>query len=1081
MSNIWDRERLLRSTVLAGFAAAGLAISPAYAQDNDDEDAQAEDRIVVTGSRIQRAGIDTVYPAISVDAQVLEDRAFTNLADALNEVPTFGNPDATPQGAQNTFSVGQNFVDFLGLGSQRTLTVVNGRRFVSSNTPVIFGETGGLQVDFNVLPIALIDRIETISVGGAPIYGSDAIAGTINVITRDDYEGFEIGGQYGVTAEGDAEESQFTVVAGANFDGGRGNVALSMEFFNQKELLRFARPWRTENNPGMVTVSAGSALLGGGQNANFIARNQRLNLFVNGGLIAPGNFTIPSFGIGAMSDGNFYQFDGSGQLVNYTPGTHLGGSAFFTYGGDGPDFFDQVSQIQSPLERFVLSGQAHYDITNNIRFSTDFQFANTSADELVNQGGFQTWPFGGTSSGLTIQSDNPLLTTQAQGVLAGLGVAQFGLHRFNNDIIDSMNSNEVHLWRATAGLQGDFELGGRAFGWDVSVVHGESDAESRREMIIDGRFINAIDAIRLTAADLAAINPDATAAENAILAVSGTANAGVGDIVCRAAYQQAAGTLPAGPNSPPSGSGVTDTDLIFVSGCIPLDIFGENRASQEALDWVTGLAFGVTDIEQTIYTANFNGELFDLPAGPFSFNIGYEAREERANFLVDAASQVALGRSSPIPSTGGRYTTSEQYVELLIPVVSEDMDIPFLQFAEIQAAYRDIDNSQAGPGETWTVGGRFSIIPDVMFRANYTESLRAPSLVELFTPITQTFSFASDPCDFRFAAGGNNPAVRQANCAADIGAGYDPTTFTSNIVNATGRGRTGGNPNLTNETSEAYAVGMTIEPERFIENLLISVDYTNLELSNAIGSISLTNLLQACYDSASFPNNAACAAFTRDATGQIVDFQTGQGNFDSLDYEGLDLLVNYNFDVANALGRLPFGLVNSDSDLGGLEITARLNKRINRGTVLAGAPQGNTIGGFSDPEYAGTFDFAWTKDNTRVFWRTVWQDESLVTADANSTQQYFDLDAVVASGGGYTLADLNAARINTTEARFIHNMSVSHIFTDAFPGLGTDTFVQFNINNVFDHRPGVIQQSLGHFGFDELLGRRYTIRLRTVY
>jgi len=194
----------------------------------DQEEVEIEG-ITVTGSRIKRAGIDTVYPGISVGIEELEDGAFTNIADALNQIPSFGNPDATPFGAQNQFSVGQNFVDFLGLGSQRTLTLVNGRRFVSANVPSIFGESGGQQVDFNVIPVALVERIETIGVGGAPIYGSDAIAGTINVILKNRYEGMQITMQRGATSKKDGDFDKISLVAGANFSDGRGNVTLSME------------------------------------------------------------------------------------------------------------------------------------------------------------------------------------------------------------------------------------------------------------------------------------------------------------------------------------------------------------------------------------------------------------------------------------------------------------------------------------------------------------------------------------------------------------------------------------------------------------------------------------------------------------------------------------------------------------------------------------------------------------------------------------------------------------------------------------------------------------------------------------
>ncbi|NIO41893.1 MAG: TonB-dependent receptor plug domain-containing protein, partial [Burkholderiales bacterium] len=181
MNNLLFRKFLVGVAVLVG-SSTFMFVPQALAQEGGS-DADVEE-IIVTGSRIKRAGVDTFYPAVLVDGAELDDGAFTNLADALNQIPSFGVPDAEPFGGQNAFSVGQNFVDFLGLGSQRTLTLVNGRRFVSSNTPSLFGESGGLQVDYNAIPVALIERIETIGVGGAPIYGSDAIAGTINIILK---------------------------------------------------------------------------------------------------------------------------------------------------------------------------------------------------------------------------------------------------------------------------------------------------------------------------------------------------------------------------------------------------------------------------------------------------------------------------------------------------------------------------------------------------------------------------------------------------------------------------------------------------------------------------------------------------------------------------------------------------------------------------------------------------------------------------------------------------------------------------------------------------------------------------------
>src|SRR5690606_27336473 len=145
---------------------------------------------------------------IVIGSDLIEKRGITTIGEALESIPAFGPPPSSAVGTQTGgFGSGQSFVEFFGLRSQRTLTLVNGRRYVSSNTTSIFGPAAaGSQVDLNTIPTLMVDRIETIAVGGAPIYGSDAIAGTVNIILRDEYEGIKLGAQYGVSARGDAPE-----------------------------------------------------------------------------------------------------------------------------------------------------------------------------------------------------------------------------------------------------------------------------------------------------------------------------------------------------------------------------------------------------------------------------------------------------------------------------------------------------------------------------------------------------------------------------------------------------------------------------------------------------------------------------------------------------------------------------------------------------------------------------------------------------------------------------------------------------------------------------------------------------------
>ncbi|HET6628262.1 MAG TPA: TonB-dependent receptor [Woeseiaceae bacterium] len=1052
-----------------------IATAPAsFAQEEDATQAASGDieEITVTGSRIPRPGVDTFYPAVSVGTEELENNAFTNVADALNEIPAFGNPDATPLGVQNSFSIGQNFVDFLGLGSQRTLTLVNGKRFVSSNSPIVFGESGGLQVDFNVIPLALVDRIEVIGVGGAPIYGSDAIAGTINVVLKDRFEGVEVGYRFGPSEQGDADFYHATFVAGTNFAEDRGNITFSAETYEQDSLLRKTRPFFSDNEPFFAedTVNPTDPNVA----ISRIFRDQRINILTFGGLASttdPCPFAvferciIPSFGVGAFPDGNFYEFDPSGNLVQYTPGAVAPGSFFFALGGDGEDFFDLVEQLQSPLKRDIFTARMNYDILENVRFYSNVLYANTQSKELVRQGGFQTFAFGGTSRELVFPTDHPFLTQQAQDVFAANGMTEFTLHRFNNDIIDPSSFREQHLWRYVAGLQGDFELAGRNWNWEAYAIRGESDGTTLGEGIIDARFLNAIDVRQLTAADLAAV----PGGEFALLGLSGTATAGVGDIICESVFQAAIGNI-----TGVSGNGVTDSDLPFIQGCVPLNLFGEGVRSDAARQWVTGRELTKTDIDQTIYNVNFGGELFELPAGALGFNVGYETRKEEAVFQPGVGSAIPLTRSSAFQRTGGEYETDEIFGEVLIPVVSPDMGIPFLDMAEINGAVREIDNSLAGGATVWTAGGRFAPVADITFRGNYTESIRAPSLVELFAPITGSFSFADDPCDNRFVGEGPAPATREANCRAELG--VDPSTFTSNIVNATAQGRTGGNPNLDNETAESFSFGITLEP-RWVDNLVLTADYIEIALTQAIVSLDLTTLMEACYDSPSFPNVAACDSFTRNASGQVTDFLTGQTNAQNFDVEFVNYSASYGFDVAEPLG-WAFGSL-ADNDLGFLTTRARVSHTRERLVSVTGDPAQSEVGSFEDPEYSGTFDFIWDYgDNTRIFYRLIWQAAAKLDPTGDNIFQH---PIPVLPSGELDVNNVTDNLITESDARYISNLSLSYNFGHLFNGGENDMVVQFSIDNLFDRKPDLIQQAAGDFTLLEMIGRRYTLSFRAAF
>jgi outer membrane receptor protein involved in Fe transport len=228
-------------------AASVLALAmPAAAQEASAPaaDTAAEETILVTGSRIPRPEFEGNIPGAQITAQDIQARGFTNVLDALNDLPLVG-PGASPIGnaGGQPASLGAAFVDLLDLGTNRTLSLVNGRRFVSGNAGTLFvaGNVTGGQVDLNVIPTELVERTDVLTVGGAVAYGSDAIAGVVNIILKDDYDGIAVTARSGITTRGDAANYQIGGIVGRNFADDRANITIAFEYNRDDGLQGNAR------------------------------------------------------------------------------------------------------------------------------------------------------------------------------------------------------------------------------------------------------------------------------------------------------------------------------------------------------------------------------------------------------------------------------------------------------------------------------------------------------------------------------------------------------------------------------------------------------------------------------------------------------------------------------------------------------------------------------------------------------------------------------------------------------------------------------------------------------------------------
>ncbi len=883
---------------------------PAYGQDvtpaepapaGESTEAVDLDTVVVTGSRIRRTGFDTLEPATVVTREYIDERGITNVADALNEIPGFG-VGVTPEGGQSSFGVGVNFANRFGLGTNRTLTLVNGRRFVSSNAPSLFGPAApGIQVDLNAIPTAMVERVENLAIGGAPTYGADAIAGVVNVIMRKDYEGTEFGASYGVTEQGDNNRYNAYAVVGANFgEDDRGNVTFSVSIDNvdgvlQKERDFFAAgfsnatnplasqlaqfPGRTPGNDGRfdpnVPFNTGN---GDGIPNGVLITNRRIWSTPFGGLISPvtgafrpGSSSLQPNGFGA--DGRVVLgFDPSGNLVPFNPGSTF--SAVDASGGDGLDLVE-AGQLTSDLERVSLLSTARWGITDSIDLFFEGSFYSAESTELVDQWMFNSPLFGGLSGMIRFPTSHPLLTDQARNTLTGLGVTQFNLSRASRDLVTNNGSGETELGRGVLGLEGDFELADRVFYWEASANYGRSDSKSFGTSLIQQNFINALNVVRNAA----------------------------GELVC-------AGVAIPGLVIPGGNTPVADAK------CVPLDIFGDGRPSEAARQYVTAQTKTQALLEQEVYNVNLSSTLVDLWSGPLLYNVGYEHRRESGLFDPNAFLQAGLGRAVPIRPLSGSYNTNEWFGEFILPLISPDSDLPLLKKLDVIGKYRSVDNTINGRADIYTYGLQWKPFNDLEVRGNFTRSIRAPAITELFVPRSSSFQFVGgDPCDSRFISGGPNPTVRAKNCQAFLDF-YGLSTFSSTAAGASIQGISGGNPRLDNESADSLTYGFTWAPS-FVEGLTVAADYYKIEIENVISSLNATQLASACFDNVDFnaadvPNaNVFCSQITRNAPGsaspgQATTFVSAFVNGKFFDMEAYSAEVRYQFDT-DRYGRFAFG------------------------------------------------------------------------------------------------------------------------------------------------------------------------------
>jgi outer membrane receptor protein involved in Fe transport len=904
----------------------------AHRPDANTPAAQSGDQaIVVTGTRIARPNLVSTIPITSVTGAELEQTGRVAIGDVLNDLPQLASTFSQANSTRFLGTGGLNLLDLRGLGTQRTLVLVNGRRHVGSDIL-----NNAVSPDVNTFPTDLIERVDVVTGGNSAVYGSDAIAGVVNFILKDHFDGVQVHAQGAISQYGDAGSYYASLLAGHNFAGGRGNVAVDFEYARQQDFFASDRNYLSQTNTFLTVGVDSCQKVPGVPPGDFCAtpnnngspdavffKDVRVATFSDTGLVSifdphktgacgtgSGSAAVPP---ATFSCDFIFSPDGNagpetGTRVGVGSGTSTPSGSFI--GGNGNTRREgSLLQLLPQLDRYSANLIGHFDISDAL---VPFVEASFSRTDSFSQGGSGPAFFtGSTIDGFFERPrlDNPYLSADAKALLSnellsvvnpgGVGFnpacttvascntpltaaqqaslisqIQNGSYRFilRKNLTDLGTRSEAarrDTYRIVGGLRGTFNDDWR---YELSVNYGEFDERTKVTGNVNvPREILALDAVRNSS----------------------------GQIVCGAQLNPADAS--AGPFGGAIGWNGDPLNLISanIAACQPLDPFGTGNVSQAAKNYIlqdTTSVGKITQFDVLGFIAGDTSKFFNLWGGPIGFSVGAEYRRETNFFQEDPLVENgytfynAIAKFAP-PS----FEVKEAFGEIRLPVLK---DMPFAQTLEIDAAARVSDyKGSAGTVWAYNVGGDYAPVRDIRFRANYARAVRAPNLSDLFSPQSQNFAPGfGDPCSAINISSGTQ--FRAANCAAaGAPAGYDFRYAQSlEIVS-------GGNPNLKVETSDSYTYGVVLQP-RWIPGLSISADYFNINVKNVITAPSAQGIVNSCYDGPTL-NPLFCSLFQRAGAGggpngeepfRIIEGSLQQTllNYANFKTRGIDFELGYN-------------------------------------------------------------------------------------------------------------------------------------------------------------------------------------------
>lgn len=944
------KHYLLCTTMTVGLAAVSMAllapgVASAQTEENTAQEATRVEEIVVVGSRIRRDNYNAPSPTQVVTRQEATLQGFASTTEALQSTAVTGGSSQINNsfgGYVTDGGPGANTIGLRGMGPSRTLVLLNGRRVSPAGSQ---GSVGA--ADLNVLPTAMIEQVEVLRDGASSVYGSDAIAGVVNIQTRKNFEGltFEAQRNEPLEANGNGGSTRFSLTAGARGD--RWRASGSIERYERDELTLRDREFtrcqtdgyrngrdfidpltgKSKCYPITTTGSNGSSINTIGTGA---LTSDQLMADLVGVDLRPGLIYAPGMTAGSIANGTYIdRWRPNSSVTTGLVGFEGVGGAYLDDRDDPQGLVSQNVNIRdtfddrmlnqsliSPVEITTLYGEAGYQLNalGNAELYGEFLLNNRKSSQT-----------GYRQLALDYAKDSPLIPSNLawstfagdQGLSKGKDVGVRAFIGFGNDT----STQEVRFNRNVVGIKGDFFV--PEWRYDLSASYSKSRSEYTSQQFLTDRLSETLDVVKL----------------------------GDGTFQCR--------ELASNPGCVAAPALTTQV----IGGQLP----------KEWVDYVFRPIRGITEFEEKVVSLGLDGPLFDLPAGKVMAFFGAEWRDSEIDDTPALDSQ--LGNTynySTAAITRGTDSVWEVFGEIEAPLLR---DQPFAKELTLNASVRYTDYDSYGDDTTYKIGLVYRPIDWVTLRGTYGTSYRAPALFEQFVGATTGFlSAGADVCNNYTGPGVT--ANRAANCkAAGLPSGYD----SKNGITVISKG--GAEANLAAETSTNMTIGLVLQPPLPLSwgDLAFAVDYYEIEVENGVAQYGATNIMARCYDSSAADFNAKvgfCSLLERDKGNFALTVQDGYVNLATDIVKGLDYTVRYRKDVGPG--------------------TALLNLAISQYTEISSKlfsddPLEEYKGMVNNPEFTGTADLSYAWDKWRVRYGVEWikgMDSYAYYEEDPATSQY---------------------------------------------------------------------------------------------